>query len=147
MEIHGDVTRADETSETRRRLSKLSGSELGLLDPQQDIRGREVMDSKGNEIGTVDGLFVDEEAKKVRFVEVRSGGFLGLGASHFLLPVDAIGRVEPDKVWITHPAEKVKGAPRYDPQLAEAADWSEYYNYYGYPPYWGPAYGGPGVMI
>jgi CBS domain-containing protein len=76
----------------------------------------------------------------VRFLEVSSGGFLGLGATKFLLPVDAISRITPDVVHINQSRERVAGAPRYDPTLVEERYASDVYSHYGYPPYWGDDY-------
>ena len=73
----------------------------------------------GEELGKVDDLLIDEREQKVRFLEVTSGGFLGLGATKFLLPVDAITRLTDDSVYINQSRESVAGAPRYDPTLVE----------------------------
>jgi CBS domain-containing protein len=91
-------------------------------------------------LGKVDDLFIDERERKVRFLEVASGGFLGLGATKFLLPVDAITRVTDDVVYINQSREHVAGAPHYDPTLVEERYMSDVYSHYGYPPYWGPDY-------
>jgi len=42
--------------------------------------------------------------RKVRFMEVAFGGFLGLGESKSLIPVEAITRMTPDAVYIGHTA-------------------------------------------
>jgi CBS domain-containing protein/sporulation protein YlmC with PRC-barrel domain len=94
----------------------------------------------GEDLGKVDDLFIDEREQKVRFLEVASGGFLGLGATKFLLPVDAITRITDDAVYINQSRERVAGAPHYDPTLVEERYMSDVYSHYGYPPYWGPNY-------
>ncbi len=58
------------------QLVKLSDTELRLQEPEQDIRGLDVYDSDGNQIGTVEDLYVDLEERKVRFLDVGAGGFL-----------------------------------------------------------------------
>ena len=74
----------------------------------------------------------------MRFLEVSSGGFLGLGATKFLLPVDAISRIDSRRRFTSIRArERVAGAPRYDPTLVEERYVSDVYSHYGYPPYWG----------
>jgi len=35
-------------------------------------------DKDGRDLGTIEGLLIDEAERKVRFMEVASGGFLGL---------------------------------------------------------------------
>lgn len=71
-------------------LEKLGEAKLTVADPKEDIRGRKVLDKNGDEIGKVDDLLIDESEHKVRLLEVESGGFLGLGETKVLIPVDAI---------------------------------------------------------
>jgi hypothetical protein len=86
----------------------------------------------------------------VRFLEVSWGGFLGLEATKFLIPVDVISRIGGDTVSLNQTRQHVAGAPRYDPDLIhrEAAEgeyggtgyYGNLYHHYGYPPYWAPGY-------
>jgi hypothetical protein len=96
-------------------------------------------DKDGHDLGTIEGLLVDEADRKVRFMEVGSGGFLGLGESKSLIPVDAITRMTRDAVHIGHTREHVAGAPRYDPELVETRldYFFNLYPYYGYRPSFG----------
>ena len=73
--------------------------------------------------------------RKVRFMEVAFGGFLGLGESKSLIPVEAITRMTPDAVYIGHTRAHVAGAPRYDPDLVDTRldNFFNLYPYYGYP--------------
>jgi CBS domain-containing protein/sporulation protein YlmC with PRC-barrel domain len=128
------------TNDKRAKLVRLSDTNLTLAEVAEDIRGLKALDMSGEELGTVDDLFIDEQERKVRFLEVSSGGFLGLGATKFLLPVDAITRISPDEVHINQSRERVAGAPRYDPTLVEERYVSDVYSHYGYPPYWGIDY-------
>jgi sporulation protein YlmC with PRC-barrel domain len=126
--------------EAKATLVKLSDTNLTLADRAEDIRGRDVFDTAGEEIGEVDDLFVDEQEQKVRFLQVASGGFLGLGATKFLIPVDAITRITEDAVYISQTRERLAGVPRYDPSLVDERYLRDVYGYYGYSPYWGPDY-------
>jgi len=109
----------------------------------EDVRGRKVLDSAGTEIGTVDGLMVDDARNKVRFLRVECGGFLGLGGTHVMIPVDAIAGITRDAVTIDREGEHLRGAPRYDPALVNNQDegyWGGVYGHYGHQPYWGTGY-------
>jgi sporulation protein YlmC with PRC-barrel domain len=128
------------TYESKAALVKLSDSTLALADRSEDIRGRNVLDISGEELGEVDNLLIDERDQKVRFLQVSSGGFLGLGATKFLLPVEAIARITAETVYVNQSRERVAGAPRYDPDLVDERYVSDLYGHYGYPPYWGPDY-------
>ena len=121
-------------------LRKLGDAGLTVADPQEDVRGRKVIDSSGEELGHVDELMIDDREHKVRFLRVASGGFLGIGESHFMLPVEAITRISDDEVLVNQTRERIAGSPRYDPDLANEGYWGGLYGYYGYPPYWAPGY-------
>lgn len=126
-------------------LVRLSDTDLVVLNPEDDIRGFDVLDETGGEIGEVEDLIVDTEEKKVRFLQVASGGFLGLGEKHYMIPVDAIKAIEDGIVRINKSWEHVAGSPEYDPDLESADYWNETYEYYGYAPYWGAGYVYPGM--
>ncbi|MGH2402887.1 MAG: PRC-barrel domain-containing protein [bacterium] len=101
-------------------------------------------DRAGEELGTVEDLLVDDREQKVRFLEIATGGFLGLGETKFMMPVDAITRIEAETVHIDQTRERVAGAPRYAPELVtDQSHWEELYGYYGYAPFWGPDYAYP----
>ena len=122
------------------RLVKLSDSNLALARPSQDLRGRTVVDANGEEVGEVDDLLIDEAEKQVRFLRVASGGFFGMGAAKFLLPVDAVTEVKADQVRISRSRDRVAEAPAYDPDLIDPVHLGDVYNHYGYTPYWTPGY-------
>ncbi|MFE9366749.1 PRC-barrel domain-containing protein [Streptomyces sp. NPDC006978] len=133
------------TSSSAPVLSKLSASEQTMEIPDEDVRGRKVTDSGGEDVGTVEDLLIDASERKVRFLLVAHGGFLGFGETKSFIPVDAVTRVTDDQVFIGQAREQVAGAPVYDPELAEKPDfYAEVYGYYGYAPFWGPGYFYPG---
>jgi sporulation protein YlmC with PRC-barrel domain len=122
-------------------LVKLGDTDLTVADPREDIRGRQVIDRQGEDLGHVDALLIDDRESKVRFLRIASGGFLGIGEHTFLLPVDAITRITADQVFVDQTRERVAGAPAYDPDLTyEHNYYGGLYDYYGYVPYWGAGY-------
>lgn len=94
---------------------KLSDSDFEFENPEQDIRGKDVYDADGEQIGSVDDLYIDRQERKVRFLEVGAGGFLGIGEKHLLVPVESVTEVGEDRV-ILEPGrrEKVAGSPPFD---------------------------------
>ena len=121
------------------QLTRLRDTDRTVSSSDEDIRGRMAKDKDGRNLGTIEGLLIDEAERKVRFMEVASGGFLGLGQSKSFIPVEAITRMTPDEVYIGHTSEHVAGAPRYDPDLVETKldYFFNLYPYYGYPPSFG----------
>lgn len=81
-----------EKSQAGADLVKLGGSDITLEAPEHDIRGHEVFDDSGENVGRVEELYVNEEERMVRFLETRAGSELGVGNRCFLIPVEAIQR-------------------------------------------------------
>jgi sporulation protein YlmC with PRC-barrel domain len=126
-------------------LVKVSDTDLTVAEPEDDIRGYDVVDKHGDDIGKVDDMMIDTDERKVRFINVASGGFLGIGEKVFLLPVDAIAGIEDRKVQVDRERHQIAGGPTYDPEMVERPDyWENSYGYYGYGPFWGPGYIYPG---
>ncbi len=122
-----------ERTDTGLGLIRLSDSEFTLEDWVHDIRGLDVYDKGGEEIGTVEGLYVDEEERKVRFLDVGAGGFLGLGEKNFLIPVEAVREVNEDGVVVDQSREKVTTSPPFDTNVVPQAPYQrDIYDYYGY---------------
>ncbi len=130
-------------------LININDSDLVLADASLDIRKRKVIDRNGRDIGEIDDLFIDRNERRVRLVQVKAGGFLGLGERHFLIPVDAITAVSHTgipEVHVNVTLEHIIGAPIYDPHLVKAPAqdaFEPYYGYYGFSPYWYPGYSYP----
>ncbi len=93
---------------------KLSDSDFVFENPEQDIRGKDVYDVEGEQIGSVDDLYIDRQERKVRFLEVGAGGFLGVGEKHLLVPVESVTEVGEDRLTIEPGREKVAGSPPFD---------------------------------
>jgi sporulation protein YlmC with PRC-barrel domain len=125
-------------------LVSLNDSELVLEDRTQDVRGLDVYDKDGDRIGRVDDLYADTQERKVRFLDVSAGGFLGLGGKHFLVPVEAVGEVSEDGVVVDQGRGKVAGSPPFDTRVVPQPPYQrQVYEYYGYPPFvMGPYPGG-----
>ncbi|NJD28136.1 MAG: PRC-barrel domain containing protein [Chloroflexi bacterium] len=123
------------------RLSK--EEQLMLADPAEDIRDKKVLDKGGEVIAEVEDLLIDEKDHKVRFMMVGSGGFgpRKIGKKKFLIPVDAITEIDDAGVHVDQLVDKIVGSPEYDPEVVPVpVYWETVYGWYGYYPFWGPAY-------
>ena len=101
-----------------RTLSRLRDVRRTVSSPDEDIRGRLVRDEDGRNLGRIKGLLIDDVARGIRFMEVASGGFLGLGERTSFIPVSAITRVTDKDVSISRTGAPAAGASRYDPMLS-----------------------------
>ena len=116
-------------------LVRLSDSGLALEDLTQDVRGLDVYDNDGDQIGKVEDLYADAEERKVRFLDVSAGGFLGLGEKRFLIPVEAVSEVREDGVVVDQKRRKVAESPLFDADVVPQPPYQyELYKYYGYLP-------------
>lgn len=122
-------------------LIKLSEIDETIANRDEDIRGRDVKDRDSADLGKVKDLLVDETENRVRFLEVASGGFLGMGQDTSLIPVDAITAITDNEVRIDQTRDYVAGAPAYEPDLIRERDsYGEFLGYYGYGTWWGAGY-------
>jgi sporulation protein YlmC with PRC-barrel domain len=86
---------------------------------EDDLRGKDVYDAGGQRLGSVEDLYVDRQEREVRYLEVGSGGFLGIGQKRFLVPVEAVVKVAEE--WVAIEAdrtEKVEGPAPFDTKVA-----------------------------
>ncbi|RYX82038.1 PRC-barrel domain containing protein [bacterium] len=128
--------------DARLRLMRLADTQLILANPSADVRGHRVMDSNQRKIGYVRGLMVDEATPKVCFLEIAFGGVLGWGESAFLVPVEAVVRVEKNAIFIDQTCQRSLSEVSYQPELQEFQLDSpfqfseyEYYESHGSSPY------------
>lgn len=120
-------------------LIKLGDSDLVLRDPSDDVRGCRVVDSDDTGIGHVTALFIDNAERKVRFLQVGTGGFLGISERQFLIPIEDVTQTSETTVHINHSRDQIVKSPTFDPSLTAWRDsdyWNPYYGYYGVAPYW-----------
>ena len=100
----------------RSPLIKLSEFDVPLEESWQDIRDLDVYDVAGEQIGSVEDLYVDRETRLPSYLVVSAGGFLGVGKKTFLVPVEEVSRdVGEERVTIQVPKEKVLNSPEFDP--------------------------------
>ena len=73
---------------------------------------KEVYSSDGANVGHVTEI-VDQDGKPA-FLQVKENGLFGIGAEHFLVPVDAVTGIEGDKVTVNKTREDLVGIPAHD---------------------------------
>lgn len=92
-------------NQTPHDIRRLSDSNLTLASPAEDVRGRKVLNTVGEDIGEVDDLMIDGAERKVRFIRVASGGFPRHGRNQVPHPVDAITQIGDDAVRVDRTRE------------------------------------------
>ena len=100
-------------------LIRLGDSDFVPANPEDDVRGKDVYDAEGQRIGSVGDLYIERKEREVRFLEVGTGGFLGIGEKRFLVPVEEVVEVAEDRVTIeSGRTERVAGPAPFDTKVA-----------------------------
>ena len=106
--------------------------------PQHEMRQKTVLDSGDEIVGTVANLYVDEDSRQLRFVDVITDDqhyiFLGLEKKHHLLPVEAVSEEDSGSITLRVDQEAVASAPRFpDPHVGPDEEYQrtirEHYGY------------------
>lgn len=127
------------TATLTRDLERLTHSGLELADPAADLRGRDVRDSTGDDVGSVADLLVDPGLREVRMLEIDTGGgLLGIGRRRLLVPLEAVMGTDARTVFINAEREAIVNGPGYQPAEGdeEEAQYLAAYQAYGLTPYW-----------
>ena len=101
-----------------RRLQELGESDFEIVDGQPDIRGWEVKDAQGRDIGEVEELIFDARTRKVRYmvVDLEDNEELDLEDREVLIPIGlGILHRDDDEVILSNiSAEQLRSLPEYD---------------------------------
>ena len=107
------------------------------------IIGSKVVNSGGEQLGTIKDLVVDLDDAQIAYAVLAFGGFMGLGDKLFAIPLEAlIFDTRANQVVLDVDRDELKTAPGFDkekwPDSAQyEAGWLlDIYEYYGYSPYW-----------
>ncbi len=103
--------------------------------PHHEIREKTVLDSGDRIVGTVANLYVDEDSRQLRFVDVlTTSGLLGLERKHHLLPAEAVREEGPGSITLGVDQQSVESGPAFpDPHVAPDEEYQrtirEHYGY------------------
>ena len=105
------------------------------------VIGDPVVDSEGEDLGTIEEVMLDIGDDRIAYAVVSFGGFPGSGDKLFAIPWDAL-EVDPENECfvLDVPREKLEQAPGFDknnwPDFADRSFGGRIYEYYGTPQYW-----------
>ncbi|CAN5685914.1 hypothetical protein BH23CHL8_BH23CHL8_23150 [soil metagenome] len=121
------------------RLALLS-DELATVVASEDVRGFEIRDAANRRIGSVEDLAVDP-AGRVRFLKTGTGGVLGLGRTHRLIPVDIVESVADETVFLKTTSDRVADSPEWE--SLDEPDVERVCSFHGCRPPWSDGYVAP----
>ncbi len=109
-------------------IVKLDDFEGEVAEHWQDARGRKVLDVHGDEVGTVEELYVWEGPSTVHLIAV-SGE-----ERNFLIPVHAVTNADEEAVTLETSRDKVVQSPDFDSEdVPDDETRRAAFEYYGYP--------------
>ena len=121
----------------------LRSTDLASVNYAEDIRGLTVVDCNGQKVGRVDALFIDGTQKKVRFFRVVSGRSSGNAEPEFLVPVDAVTRIEDGTIHLRPERGELALVPDGRHEIADERHAAALYEHYGCCPFWADGYAYP----
>jgi sporulation protein YlmC with PRC-barrel domain len=109
-------------------LVRLDDFEGEIEEHWQDARGLKVLDKNGDEVGTVEDLYIYEEAQAVHLLKVEIEG------RHVLIPIDAATNVTEEGVEVEQDKGTIMESPEHDSEDVPDLEASRAaYAHYGYP--------------
>ena len=103
-------------------LVKLSESpQVGISNPPwQELKERKVLDVGGEEVGELTNLYIDVSRKKVRYLVVKSGGWIAdLGAKYHTIPIEQVVEYDEDRIVVDRSREQAEGVGEFDPEVLQ----------------------------
>ena len=108
-------------------LVKLDDFDGEVAEHWRDARGTKVLDKNGDEIGTVEELYVWQESSTVHLLVV------AVDDRRFLLPVHAVTNVDEEGVEVETSKGTILGSPEHDSgDVPDEEARRAAYDYYGY---------------
>jgi len=89
-------------------LVRLEDFQGELEEPWQDVQGLKVFDKSGDEVGTVEDLYIYEDAEAVHLLKVAGD------EGSILIPVDAVTNASDEGVNVEQDRDVILGAPKFD---------------------------------
>ena len=110
------------------RLVGLDDFQGELEEPWQDVQGLKVFDKNGDEIGSVEDLYVYADAEAAHLLKVTGD------EGSILIPVDAVTNASEEGVNIEQDKDLILGSPKFDSEDVPDSDTSRAaYEHFGYP--------------
>jgi hypothetical protein len=103
--------------------------------------GDTVVNPKGEKLGKIEELMIDNQMGRVAYAVLSFGGFLGMGDKLFAIPFAALRLDdEHNRFLLDVPKEKLEKAPGFDkddwPKATDRTWGEKIYAFYGVRPYW-----------
>lgn len=104
-----------------------------FLSVADHVFSHSVHDAVGEQIGTIKDVFIDPDSNRPIFVVLSTGGFLGIGSDHIVLPWHTLEfNTNSHDIKLTIDRHALKNAPDLDIEKLRNADHGEADKMFGY---------------
>jgi len=121
------------------RFFRLKDASLIDADPEEDLRGWQVIDANGIFVGSVEDSIADDDEEKVRLIEISIDTHLDPSYPTVIVPLDLVERREGDRLRLRDSLEHILAAPGCDLYSSDR-EWERLYRYFDCTPFWDPEY-------
>lgn len=109
--------------------------------PGEEIKGMDIMNPEGEDLGKIEEFFVDLEYGRIAYAVVSFGGFLGMGGKVHAIPWQAFSwSPRGTKLVVNIDKQVLKDSPGFDkanyPDLSDRQWVASIFSYFGQTPYW-----------
>jgi hypothetical protein len=121
-------------------MSEAASITSGTLIAAEKVKGTNVYNHAGEELGTVDDIMIDKVSGRAIYAVMSFGGFLGMGEKYHPLPWATLKYDARKGGYVVNLDKRfLEGAPNYD--RGSAFEWTPDYgrkvdSYYKTPSYW-----------
>lgn len=119
------------------RQETLKKRETGSLIAAEKVRGTDIYNRRGDNLGEVESVMIDKLSGKVAYAVVTFGGFLGLGAERRALPWGVLTYdIDLGGYLVDADDNVLRTTPIYAENQADPEWGTRLHGHFGVPPYW-----------
>lgn len=131
----------DEQREQRRRHEREKQERITSIKKASELVGKDVKNPQGEDLGSIEDLYVDPERERVCFAVLSHGGVLGIGDDRYAVPWQSLKTLpNEDHLVLNIDKSRLENAPKArtaDRDTWNNPDWvTTVYRFYAVEPYW-----------
>ncbi len=107
----------------------------GQMMTAEKLKGMEVVSQKGEGIGEIEEVMIDQQTGEVKFVIISKGGILGIGGEEVAAPLSAFG-ISKEQARLTVDQSKFENVPQQKPEVTDSDYLRDLESHYGVAPAW-----------
>jgi sporulation protein YlmC with PRC-barrel domain len=114
---------------------KTDQMESGQMMTAEKLQGMEVVSQKGEGLGKIEEVMIDQQSGEVKFVIISTGGILGIGGEEVAAPLSAFD-FNNEQARLTVDQSKFENVPQQKPEVTDSDYLRDLESHYGVAPAW-----------